>query len=99
MAVRDTAVWAVGRVCEVCVELVSKPDIIQALLPALSQTLQGPPRIASNTCWVSLFMITRLFVFRLFQAWFSPRTVPLFRKARMFQENRTLSFSVSVSSN
>ncbi|KAI6182664.1 Importin N-terminal domain-containing protein [Aphelenchoides bicaudatus] len=33
VAVRDTAVWAVGRVCDLCVELVSKPDIIKLLLP------------------------------------------------------------------
>lgn len=52
VAVRDTAVWAVGRVCDLCVELVSKPDIIKVLLPALFQTLQGQPGIASNTCWV-----------------------------------------------
>lgn len=52
---RDTAVWAVGRVCDMCIELVSKPDVIKALLPALFQTLQGQPRIASNTCWVIYF--------------------------------------------
>jgi hypothetical protein len=32
-------------------ELVSKPEIIKVLLPALFKTLQGQSRIASNSCW------------------------------------------------
>ncbi|KAI6178497.1 Importin N-terminal domain-containing protein [Aphelenchoides besseyi] len=51
IAVRDTAVWAVGRVCDLCVELVSKPEVIHELLPALFETLGQQPRVASNACW------------------------------------------------
>lgn len=53
MAVRDTAIWAVGRVCEVCVELVSDAKVLEALLPSLFNNLTQKPRIAGNACWVS----------------------------------------------
>jgi importin subunit beta-1 len=52
MAVKDTAAWAIGRVCDTCEDLVTKRDILTALLPALSTALNDIPRVAANVCRV-----------------------------------------------
>lgn len=52
LAVKDTAAWAIGRVCDSCEGLVTKQEILALLLPALSAALQDQPRVAANVCWV-----------------------------------------------
>uniref|UniRef100_A0AC35UBM6 Importin N-terminal domain-containing protein n=1 Tax=Rhabditophanes sp. KR3021 TaxID=114890 RepID=A0AC35UBM6_9BILA len=49
--VRDTAAWTLGKVCELCIDVVTKPEVLQQLLPALSQSLHQEPRVAANICW------------------------------------------------
>ncbi|KAK0425425.1 hypothetical protein QR680_009193 [Steinernema hermaphroditum] len=51
LPVRDTAAWTIGRVCDACEELVTQPNILTPLLPALSSALTQAPRVASNVCW------------------------------------------------
>uniref|UniRef100_A0A915ELT2 Importin N-terminal domain-containing protein n=1 Tax=Ditylenchus dipsaci TaxID=166011 RepID=A0A915ELT2_9BILA len=51
LAVKDTAAWSIGRVCDTCEDLVTKEEILSALLPALSMALQDQPRVAANVCW------------------------------------------------
>ncbi len=52
--VRDTAAWTISKVCEICQDVVIQPEILQPLLPALSQGLAQEARVAANVCWVSL---------------------------------------------
>ncbi|CAD5206634.1 unnamed protein product [Bursaphelenchus okinawaensis] len=61
LAVRDTAIWAIGRVCEICVDLVSNEEVLQRLLPALFTTLQQAPRIASNSCWTISSLVKAIY--------------------------------------
>uniref|UniRef100_A0A1I7S7A1 Importin N-terminal domain-containing protein n=1 Tax=Bursaphelenchus xylophilus TaxID=6326 RepID=A0A1I7S7A1_BURXY len=61
LAVRDTAIWAIGRVCEICVDLVSNQEVLQRLLPALFSTLQQVPRIASNSCWTISSLVKAIY--------------------------------------
>jgi hypothetical protein len=51
LAVKDTAAWAIGRLCDACERVVVRPDVLQALLPALFTALQDVPRVATNVCW------------------------------------------------
>lgn len=57
LQVRDTAAWCIGRVCDSCEEVVIRQEILTPLLPALSNTLQQEPRVASNVCWVCVFFL------------------------------------------
>lgn len=50
--VRDSAAWCIGRVCEICQDVVVNPEILRYLLPRLSDGLQQEPRVAANVCWV-----------------------------------------------
>lgn len=52
MTIRDTAAWTIGRVLEICPEVVNKDGMLARLLPALSQALNQEPRVAANVCWV-----------------------------------------------
>lgn len=56
--VRDSAAWCVGRVCDICQDVVVNQQILQMLLPALSQGLVQEPRVAANVCWVSAIWIS-----------------------------------------
>ncbi len=51
-AVRDSAAWCIGRVCDSCEQVVVQPEVLQPLLPALSAALQQEARVAANVCWV-----------------------------------------------
>ncbi|KHJ96355.1 HEAT repeat protein [Oesophagostomum dentatum] len=51
VTIRDTAAWTIGRVLEICPEIVNKEGMLARLLPALSQALQQEPRVAANVCW------------------------------------------------
>uniref|UniRef100_A0A5S6Q6N0 Importin N-terminal domain-containing protein n=1 Tax=Trichuris muris TaxID=70415 RepID=A0A5S6Q6N0_TRIMR len=50
-AVRDTAAWAVGRVCEFCWDIVSQREFLDPLLHVLCNGLSQEPRVAANICW------------------------------------------------
>jgi hypothetical protein len=52
-AVKDTAAWAIGRVCDTCEGIVTREQTLTTLLPALSNALQDQPRVATNVCWAS----------------------------------------------
>uniref|UniRef100_A0A915L5R3 Importin subunit beta-1/Transportin-1-like TPR repeats domain-containing protein n=1 Tax=Romanomermis culicivorax TaxID=13658 RepID=A0A915L5R3_ROMCU len=49
--VRDSAAWCLGRLCEVCPEVVLVPEVLRILLPALSESLHQEARVATNVCW------------------------------------------------
>lgn len=51
VAVKDTAAWTIGRVCELISEAACNPVTLQRLLEALVQGLSAEPRVASNVCW------------------------------------------------
>lgn len=61
-AVKDTAAWAIGRVCDTCEILVTRQDILSMLLPSLSTALRDQPRVAANVCWVIFFLLLFFFV-------------------------------------
>lgn len=50
-AVRDTAAWAIGKVCEVLPESVLTSNYLQMLLEVLVKGLSAEPRVATNVCW------------------------------------------------
>uniref|UniRef100_A0A914EA66 Importin subunit beta-1/Transportin-1-like TPR repeats domain-containing protein n=1 Tax=Acrobeloides nanus TaxID=290746 RepID=A0A914EA66_9BILA len=50
-AVRETAVWAIGRICDTYADLVTRPETLQSLIPALFTALHQEPRVAFNVCW------------------------------------------------
>ena len=54
IAVRDTAAWTVGRVCEIVSEAVINEQYLTPLLEALVEGLGADPRVAANVCWVSM---------------------------------------------
>jgi len=51
LCVRDTSAWAIGRVCDTCENLVTRPEVLQGLVPALFNALSQEPRVAFNACW------------------------------------------------
>ena len=53
IAVRDTAAWTVGRVCEILPDAVISEVCLGPLLQALVEGLTAEPRVAANVCWVS----------------------------------------------
>lgn len=53
MAVKDSAAWTVGRVCEQVPAAVLADPVLLKLLQALATGLDGEPRVATNVCWVS----------------------------------------------
>ncbi len=53
VAVRDTAAWTVGRICEIIPDAVINEQHLNPLLHALVEGLAAEPRVASNVCWVS----------------------------------------------
>ncbi|KJH53219.1 HEAT repeat protein [Dictyocaulus viviparus] len=57
VTIRDTAAWTIGRVLEICPEIVNKDGILERLLPALSQGLHQEPRVAANVCWALVALV------------------------------------------
>ncbi|CAI2311773.1 unnamed protein product [Caenorhabditis sp. 36 PRJEB53466] len=55
--VRDTAAWALGRVIDTCPELVNNAELLQSVLPALSNGLHQEPRVANNVCWALVSLV------------------------------------------
>lgn len=52
--VRDSAAWTVGRVCDLLPEEAINPIYLEALLKTMLECLSAEPRVAANSCWVSL---------------------------------------------
>lgn len=50
-AVRDTAAWTIGRVCELLPEIALAPEYLNSLITGLVNSLGSEPRVASNVCW------------------------------------------------
>ncbi|CAH1388967.1 unnamed protein product [Nezara viridula] len=51
VAVRDTAAWAFGRICEIVPEAATNETYIKPLLESLLNGLKAEPRVAANVCW------------------------------------------------
>lgn len=51
VAVKDTAAWTIGRVCELNGEAALREEYLRQLLEALVAGLEAEPRVASNVCW------------------------------------------------
>lgn len=55
--VRDTAAWSLGRVIDTCSELANNAELLQSVLPALSNGLHQEPRVAVNVCWALVSLV------------------------------------------
>ncbi|XP_039764769.1 importin subunit beta-1 isoform X1 [Pararge aegeria] len=51
VAVRDTAAWTFGRICEIVPEAAINDTYLKPLLESLMSGLKGEPRVAANVCW------------------------------------------------
>ncbi|VDP80524.1 unnamed protein product [Echinostoma caproni] len=50
-AVRDTAAWTIGRVCETLPDVALQETYLLPLLNGLVEGLSAEPRVAANVCW------------------------------------------------
>lgn len=48
--VKDTAVWTVGRICDVLPDIINE-DLLPVLMANLLQSLDDAPQIAAHVCW------------------------------------------------
>ena len=51
-AVRDTAAWTIGRVCELLPDSALNPSFLVPLVEGLVHGLDDVPRVAANVAWV-----------------------------------------------
>lgn len=51
VAVRDTAAWMFGRICEIIPGAAINDTYLKPLLEALINGLKAEPRVAANVCW------------------------------------------------
>ncbi|XP_066582548.1 importin subunit beta-1 isoform X2 [Prorops nasuta] len=51
VAVRDTAAWTFGRICEIIPEAAINETYLKPLLESLVTGLKAEPRVAANVCW------------------------------------------------
>ncbi|CAH2066913.1 unnamed protein product, partial [Iphiclides podalirius] len=51
VAVRDTAAWTFGRICEIVPEAAINDIYLKPLLESLVNGLKAEPRVAANVCW------------------------------------------------
>ncbi|XP_073941881.1 importin subunit beta-1-like isoform X1 [Choristoneura fumiferana] len=51
VAVRDTAAWTFGRICEIVPEAAINETYLNPLLESLVNGLKAEPRVAANVCW------------------------------------------------
>lgn len=51
VAVRDTAAWTIGRICEITPDSAINEAYLPTLLTALVNSLAAEPRVAANVCW------------------------------------------------
>lgn len=51
VAVRDTAAWTFGRICDIIPEAAINETYLKPLLEALVNGLKAEPRVAANVCW------------------------------------------------
>ena len=57
--VRDSAAFALGRICEACAESIDSGEHLQALITALFQGLASHPKMASSCCWALMNLADR----------------------------------------
>lgn len=59
VVVRDSAAWAIGKLCDTVPDAVlSLPDFLKLLVEALTVNLDSEPRVASNVCWAINSLVT-----------------------------------------
>lgn len=59
IVVRDSAAWAIGKLCDTVPEAVlSLPDFLDTLVVALEQNLNSEPRVSTNVCWAINSLVT-----------------------------------------
>ncbi|CAF4758012.1 importin subunit beta-1 isoform X1 [Pieris napi] len=51
VAVRDTAAWTFGRICEIVPEAAINDQYLKLLLESFVNGLKAEPRVAANVCW------------------------------------------------
>ncbi|XP_050670015.1 importin subunit beta-1 isoform X2 [Leptidea sinapis] len=51
VAVRDTAAWTFGRICDMVPEAAINENYLKPLLESLVNGLKAEPRVAANVCW------------------------------------------------
>lgn len=51
VAVRDTAAWTFGRICEIIPGAAINETYLKPLLESLYNGLKAEPRVAANVCW------------------------------------------------
>jgi importin subunit beta-1 len=59
VAVRDTTVWLLGRICELHFE-VYEPNIIGELIMVLLERLGDDPRVAANAAWALMNLVEKI---------------------------------------
>jgi importin subunit beta-1 len=57
--VRDSAAYALGRVCEAVPETIDATEHLQPLIAALFQGLSSHPKMASSSCWALMNLADR----------------------------------------
>lgn len=57
--VKDSAAYALGRICETCSESIDPQEHLQPLITALFQGLASHPRMASSCCWALMNLADR----------------------------------------
>ncbi|GAB7351689.1 hypothetical protein MBLNU459_g2284t1 [Dothideomycetes sp. NU459] len=57
--VRDSAAYALGRICETCSESIDPSTHLQPLITSLFQGLSSHPKMASSCCWALMNLADR----------------------------------------
>ena len=57
--VRDSAAYALGRICETCSESIDPSTHLQPLISSLFQGLSSHPKMASSCCWALMNLADR----------------------------------------
>lgn len=52
VAVRDSAAWVIGRVCELMPQTILHEQFLNTIATTLINNLTAEPRVAANVCWV-----------------------------------------------
>lgn len=57
--VKDSAAYALGRICETCSESIDPSTHLQALISSLFQGLSSHPKMAASCCWALMNLADR----------------------------------------
>ena len=66
--VRQSANWAISKVCELHYKIVAQPVVFQQILPPLVNSLKDEPRIACHGCWALINLVDNSADVGLFKA-------------------------------